>query len=209
MDFLSSSFPSLVYLNLTNNRWISELPNDLYKLNNLRTLDLSNNLLFGSIPNSMGSMIELTNLFLNGNSLIGTIPRSFNSLLLSNVDISSNGIVGPLPPLTNWSETLSYCNLGFICYDQPENIPVSCNISSSLLPCSYPQASQSYVAWIVIVVIFGILASSLVCWMVWRDLKKISQVKRRWVPLEDEPELMDIRLEPYPNIITVQANNSS
>ncbi len=78
----------------------------------LESLDLSSCFLNGSIPSSLATS-ALVFLSLADNNLSGTIPPSFGSNFtsLTVLDLSSNALVGPLPPGSFRAPKLSVLNL--------------------------------------------------------------------------------------------------
>ncbi|KAF2312272.1 hypothetical protein GH714_029651 [Hevea brasiliensis] len=91
----NSPLPGLMYLRLTSNHLVGNLPDWLGQLENLAELSLDNNLLQGQIPASLGNLKNLANLGLAGNQLNGTLPDSLGQLSqLSTLDVSLNNLAG-------------------------------------------------------------------------------------------------------------------
>ncbi|KAK9162011.1 hypothetical protein Syun_002913 [Stephania yunnanensis] len=112
---------SLSHLDLSDNH-ITDFPQQMFHLPNLKVLDLSHNshltgslpefptgsiiqqliltdtIFFGRIPHSIGNLKQLAFLVLGGNNFEGEIPSSFSKLShLEFLDMSSNKLSGPIP----------------------------------------------------------------------------------------------------------------
>ncbi|PWA71795.1 leucine-rich repeat protein [Artemisia annua] len=88
----------VVNMDLSSNRLVGEIPNNLTLLSGLLGLNLSNNHLTGQIPARIGDVNSLMSLDLSGNDLIGTIPQSISSLTsLSHLNLSNNNLSGRIP----------------------------------------------------------------------------------------------------------------
>ncbi|ESR59223.1 hypothetical protein CICLE_v10017577mg [Citrus x clementina] len=112
-DFSFSSFPHLMYLNLSCNVLYGNIPPQISNLSKLRALDLGNNQLsgslfeldlsenqlFGSIPLSFSNLSSLTLMSLFNNSLSGSIPPTLGNLeALSELGLYINQLDGVIPP---------------------------------------------------------------------------------------------------------------
>ncbi|PIA44533.1 hypothetical protein AQUCO_01700257v1, partial [Aquilegia coerulea] len=85
-------------LDLSNNIFIGQIPEQLTNLSGLNGLNLSRNHLTGSIPKKIGEMRSLESLDLSNNHLSGTIPQSISTLtLVSYLNLSNNNLSGPIP----------------------------------------------------------------------------------------------------------------
>ncbi|XP_057990360.1 receptor-like protein EIX2 [Hevea brasiliensis] len=94
---LNSPLPSLMYLSLSNNHLVGNLPEWLSQLNNLVGLSLDYNLFHGPIPASLGNLQNLTGVNLSGNQLNGTLPDSFGQLSqLSALDVFLYNLIGSI-----------------------------------------------------------------------------------------------------------------
>ncbi len=91
--------PSLIYLDLSNNRLSGGLPNCFMQWQELRNLNLANNNLSGEIPSSMGSLIWLRALDLSNNSFLGEFLSLRNCAMLSFINLRENLFFGKLPVL--------------------------------------------------------------------------------------------------------------
>ncbi|XP_058768904.1 cuscuta receptor 1-like [Vicia villosa] len=113
---ISSNFPNLNYLNISENEIHGSIP---HELSHIDTLDLSNNQFSGELPRNltMGisylsisnnnlhgpippalSMYSSITLLLDHNHFSGSLPSNlFNSTYIHHLDISYNNLVGKLP----------------------------------------------------------------------------------------------------------------
>ncbi|KAK7340820.1 hypothetical protein VNO77_21534 [Canavalia gladiata] len=88
---------SLEYLDLSNNQFIGSIPQSIGELRSLTYLSISNNKLVGNIPSSLSSCTKLSVIRLSGNGFDGTIPEGLFGLGLEEIDLSHNGLMGPVP----------------------------------------------------------------------------------------------------------------
>ena len=94
----AKSLPLVVSIDLSNNNFSGEFPEEITKLYGLMFLNLSRNLINGSIPQDIMRLQELSSLDLSCNNLYGTIPSSMSSLtFLSYLDLSNNNFSGEIP----------------------------------------------------------------------------------------------------------------
>ncbi|CAL4980029.1 unnamed protein product [Urochloa decumbens] len=104
---------SIIILNVSNNL-LGVLPSDLGNMPSILVMDLSNNRLAGHLPNSFANLEMLTDLNFSHNSLDGSIPDSLRGLLnLETVDLSSNNLSGTIPNYLADFPHLSNLNLSF------------------------------------------------------------------------------------------------
>jgi len=88
----------LSYLNLEGNQFHGKIPNKLFNLRNLNSLNLRDNEMNGTIPNWIGQFTNLKHLNLLGNSLIGSIPTTLGNLSsLIEFNVAYNDLTGSLP----------------------------------------------------------------------------------------------------------------
>ncbi|KAJ0800736.1 putative protein kinase RLK-Pelle-LRR-XI-1 family [Helianthus annuus] len=88
----------LVYLDFSSNKLTGKIPLEIGELRNLSTLHLFQNQLTGSIPQAICQMRLLSGLALSNNNLHGSIPTCFGQLLnLRYVYLNRNNISGPIP----------------------------------------------------------------------------------------------------------------
>ncbi|TYI62697.1 hypothetical protein E1A91_D10G265200v1, partial [Gossypium mustelinum] len=86
-------------LNLANNNFYNQIPQEFGRLRRLETLELSNNSLSGEIPSNLSACSMLTFVHMRSNQLKGEIPASLG--LLSNlIDLRfyNNSLTGSIPP---------------------------------------------------------------------------------------------------------------
>ncbi|KAL5066435.1 hypothetical protein RYX36_028172 [Vicia faba] len=82
-------------INLSDNNFTGNIPNEITKLYGLVVLNFSRNHLTGKIPETMSNMIQLSSLDLSNNKLSGTIPSNLSSLsFLGSLDLSNNNLMG-------------------------------------------------------------------------------------------------------------------
>ena len=83
-------------IDLSSNKLVGNIPQDIGKMNWLITLNLSNNHLSGAIPNSMSNLHQLESLDLSHNFLTGEIPRELTKLTsLESFSVAYNDLSGP------------------------------------------------------------------------------------------------------------------
>ncbi|XP_073155656.1 uncharacterized protein [Henckelia pumila] len=88
----------LVSLNLRNNSFRGQLPQELAKLHRLRFLDFGFNSFTGNIPSLFGILVELRFLNLRNNFFTGSIPSFVTNMSKLEVfDISFNPLQGEIP----------------------------------------------------------------------------------------------------------------
>lgn len=91
-------FTLLTSIDLSNNKFVGEIPNDIGRLNSLKGLNLSQNNLSGYIPMSIGNLTSLEWMDLSSNKLVGEIPKQLLELTsLSFLNVSENKLVGCIP----------------------------------------------------------------------------------------------------------------
>ncbi|XP_048129422.1 probable LRR receptor-like serine/threonine-protein kinase At3g47570 [Rhodamnia argentea] len=85
-------------LQLWNNSFDHEIPQQITRLSRLRILELDHNSLVGEIPENMTAFSNLAILVLEYNQLIGKIPTQFGSLSnLQILSLYSNNLIGSMP----------------------------------------------------------------------------------------------------------------
>ncbi|CAL1404043.1 unnamed protein product [Linum trigynum] len=85
-------------LELHNNQFTGNLPDQICSLVKLRVLNMSSNRLEGSIPGNVSRLAELKVLDLSMNSFTGWVPNQLGSLLhLEVLNLGSNLLSGPIP----------------------------------------------------------------------------------------------------------------
>ncbi|KAL1307356.1 hypothetical protein AAHE18_17G027100 [Arachis hypogaea] len=87
-----------VSIDLSNNRFEGEIPDDFGELHALISLNLSHNSLTGPVPHSLGNLANLESLDLSSNLLTGKIPDELTNLIFLEVlNLSSNHLEGSIP----------------------------------------------------------------------------------------------------------------
>ncbi|CAN1813683.1 Receptor-like protein EIX2 [Linum perenne] len=85
-------------IDLSKNKLVGQIPEEMTKLAGLQSLNMSDNFLTGVIPRDIGSMGALESVDLSLNQLSGEIPPSISSMtFLSFINISSNRLTGRIP----------------------------------------------------------------------------------------------------------------
>lgn len=116
---IPASIGNLTYLtgiNLTNNNFHGEIPQEMGRLRSLQVqhLNLSANLFRGKLPANISHCTELSVLDVRSNELIGSIPNEFSSLLkLTYLLLASNNLKGSIPKwIGNFSAVYSVLLIG-------------------------------------------------------------------------------------------------
>ncbi|XP_078153142.1 cuscuta receptor 1-like [Carex rostrata] len=97
LDFyLEESLLIQCIIDLSSNKLVGNIPEDIGQMNWLITLNLSNNHLSSAIPNSISNLHQLESLDLSHNSLTGEIPRELTKLTtLEFFSVAYNNLSGP------------------------------------------------------------------------------------------------------------------
>jgi Leucine rich repeat/Leucine Rich Repeat len=83
-------------IDLSSNKLVGNIPEEIGQMNWLIVLNLSNNYLSGEIPNSLSNLSKLESLDLSHNSLTGKIPRDMVKLnSLGTFFVAYNNLSGP------------------------------------------------------------------------------------------------------------------
>ncbi|XP_073002084.1 receptor-like protein EIX2 [Typha latifolia] len=94
----SNTLSFVTNLDISSNKLVGEIPDEVTKLLGLLVLNLSNNGLTGEIPQRVGDLNRLLSLDLSRNSLSGHIPSSMSDLTsLSHLNLSYNRLTGEIP----------------------------------------------------------------------------------------------------------------
>ncbi|KAH6810697.1 hypothetical protein C2S51_024459 [Perilla frutescens var. frutescens] len=110
---ISDVMPDLIFLSLSGNQLIGEIPDSIGSMSSISVIDLSRNNLNGSIPSSIGKCSYLRVLDLGNNNLSGEIPNSIGQLkLLQTLHINNNFISGKLPSSFKNLSNLETLDLG-------------------------------------------------------------------------------------------------
>ncbi|PQP97522.1 LRR receptor-like serine/threonine-protein kinase GSO1 [Prunus yedoensis var. nudiflora] len=96
---LNTSLAYVKSIDLSSNRFVGEIPQEICSLVLLRNLNLSMNQFSGSIPSKIGNLSQLDTLLISHSTkLSGQIPQSLSSLtFLSNLNLSYNNLSGEIP----------------------------------------------------------------------------------------------------------------
>nr|KJB73889.1 hypothetical protein B456_011G259100 [Gossypium raimondii] len=87
-------------LNLADNSFYSQIPQEIGRLRRLETLQLTNNSIRGEIPSNLSACSKLTLVNMRSNQLAGEIPASLGLLSnLKSLDFANNSLKGSIPPL--------------------------------------------------------------------------------------------------------------
>nr|POE80424.1 brassinosteroid lrr receptor kinase brl2 [Quercus suber] len=91
----------LKIIDLSSNKLMGKLPDEISSLLQLVGLNVSRNNLVGEIPQTIGQMKQLQSLDLSRNQFSGKIPSSMSELnFLSDIDLSCNNLSGKIPTST-------------------------------------------------------------------------------------------------------------
>ncbi|KAM7481598.1 hypothetical protein LguiB_006181 [Lonicera macranthoides] len=95
LDKILTAFTAI---DMSNNKFEGEIPNNIGNLKSIRELNLSHNKLVGHIPLSLGKLYVLESLDLSFNQLKGEIPQQLTCLIsLEFLNLSQNHLVGCIP----------------------------------------------------------------------------------------------------------------
>ncbi|XP_021296295.1 probable LRR receptor-like serine/threonine-protein kinase At3g47570 [Herrania umbratica] len=101
-------------LNLQNNSFNHEVPQEIGRLRRLQILRLLNNSIGGEIPSNLSGCSELTLLSFGGNLLAGQIPGALGLLSKLKVfSLSKNNLRGTIPPSLGNFSSLEYMSLAY------------------------------------------------------------------------------------------------
>ncbi|KAL5548389.1 hypothetical protein UlMin_003620 [Ulmus minor] len=131
-----------VFIDLSRNQFLGEIPNLIGMLKSLHGLNFSHNELSGFIPPSLRNLSNLEWLDLSSNQLVGVIPEQLTDLTsLEFLKLSHNKLVGPIPngKQFNTFENDSYIgNLGLCgfplsrtCNNEQEQPPSPTNVQQA------------------------------------------------------------------------------
>ncbi|XP_059433613.1 receptor-like protein EIX2 [Corylus avellana] len=88
----------LINMDLSHNKLVGTIPEELTNLTVLHGLNLSDNHLTGRIPDMIGNIRSLESLDFSRNQLSGTIPQTISALTsLSHLNMSYNNLSGQIP----------------------------------------------------------------------------------------------------------------
>ncbi|CAJ1953090.1 unnamed protein product [Sphenostylis stenocarpa] len=113
------NFTSLIHLqyiqhlDLSNNQFLSYIPEFIVSFTNLRFLNLSNSDILGRIPSELGNLLQLRYLDLGDNYLWGEIPVQIGNLIhLQYLDLGGFYLSGKIPCQIGNLRKLQYLSLG-------------------------------------------------------------------------------------------------
>ncbi|KAA3481824.1 putative LRR receptor-like serine/threonine-protein kinase [Gossypium australe] len=87
-------------LNLADNSFYNQIPQEIGRLRRLETLQLTNNSIRGEIPSNLSACSKLTLVDMRSNQLAGEIPASLSLLSnLKSLNFANNSLKGSIPPL--------------------------------------------------------------------------------------------------------------
>ncbi|CAI0399806.1 unnamed protein product [Linum tenue] len=100
-DFLCYKPDVVRSIDLSMNKLVGKVPEEITRLGGLQSLNLSDNSLTGDIPRDIGSMRSLESIDLSLNQISGEIPPSMSGMtFLSFLNFSSNRLSGRIPSST-------------------------------------------------------------------------------------------------------------
>ncbi|KAF5464975.1 hypothetical protein F2P56_015010 [Juglans regia] len=131
----------LIVIDLSNNRFEGEIPDEVGNLKGLNLLNLSSNFLTGPIPFTLANLTWLEALDLSQNKLSGAIPLQLTELtFLSHFNVSRNHLTGPIPHgkqfdtfnVSSFSENPKLCGspLSKKCGNPEDSLPPSSSHNS-------------------------------------------------------------------------------
>ncbi|KAL5549685.1 hypothetical protein UlMin_004916 [Ulmus minor] len=98
LEYTISILPLVANMDLSSNKLVGHIPDELTTLVGLLGLNLSHNNLSGSIPRNIGNITSLESLDLSDNQLSGIIPNSMSTITsLSYLNLSHNKLFGKIP----------------------------------------------------------------------------------------------------------------
>ncbi|KAL5549308.1 hypothetical protein UlMin_004539 [Ulmus minor] len=98
LEYTRSVLRLVANMDLSSNKLVGHIPDELTTLVGLLGLNLSHNNLSGSIPPNIGNIASLESLDLSDNQLSGTIPNSMSIITsLSYLNLSHNKLSGKIP----------------------------------------------------------------------------------------------------------------
>ncbi|XP_020982733.2 receptor-like protein 54 [Arachis duranensis] len=145
---VSLTFTKIPYafaiIDLSENKFEGEIPDDFGELHGLIGLNLSHNRLVGPIPHSLGNLTNLESLDLSSNMLTGDIPTELANLnFLEVLSLSQNQLVGPIPrgkQFDTFSNDSYEGNMGLCGFP----LSIQCNNNVPLQQCPSSEAEDKF-----------------------------------------------------------------
>ncbi|CAN1344671.1 Receptor-like protein EIX1 [Linum perenne] len=111
-SWIGQRLSGMMILNLRENKFHGNIPEELCLAKSMRILDLADNNLAGNIPRCVNNFTGLQSLNMSDNFLTGVIPRDIGSMgALESVDLSLNQLSGEIPPSISSMTFLSFINI--------------------------------------------------------------------------------------------------
>lgn len=109
----------VVNLDLSDNKLVGAIPQEITRLTGLHGLNLSHNQLKGEIPEMIGNIRSLESFDISSNKLSGRIPNTMSALTsLSHLNLSYNNLSGQIPrdsQLLTLDDPRSYAGNPYLC----------------------------------------------------------------------------------------------
>ncbi|KAK3042573.1 hypothetical protein RJ639_001567 [Escallonia herrerae] len=141
LEYTKGQLEVIVNMDLSSNKLVGKIPEELTTLAGLLGLNLSHNHLSGSIPSKIGDLKSLVSLDISNNHLSSKIPQSMGALTsVSHLNLSYNNLSGPIPTgsqLQTLNDPSIYAGNSGLCgaplpkcpSDEPSQPPASISIS--------------------------------------------------------------------------------
>ncbi|KAL9324722.1 hypothetical protein ACSQ67_009579 [Phaseolus vulgaris] len=174
-----TSLPHLTILLLDHNQFTGPLPSDIVSWKSLINLDLNHNQLSGEIPLAIAQLSSLNILDLSENRISGQIPLQLALMRLTNINLSSNNLVGRIPSeFENLGFASSFLNNPGLCADTAVLNLILCNSKPQRARTDRRSASHVIITRLVVAASLLALLSSFLMIRVYRKRKQ--ELKRSW-----------------------------